>query len=149
VDKLPWHGKKATNIRTLLAETPGGKVSGAQFGPKYAARFHEPLFDRDLGEKLLDVLLRAEAGGSCVTEKRPSPAGGHHPPLLFVHAVAAGVVAPAPAAPPAVPRDVCRHFVVSVGYSNGIWKLMMFTLFLAIALRSTIGITGGTSHSLK
>ena len=39
--------------------------------------------------------------------------------------------------------------VVSVGYSYGIWKLMMFTLFLAIALRSTIGITGGTSHSLK
>jgi hypothetical protein len=87
---LPWHGKLATNIRALLAEAPGGEVPGATFGTRYLTRFREPLLvDKERGEKLQDLLRRAEASGSCRLELRPAapgPDGKVHGSLLFVHA---------------------------------------------------------------
>ena len=99
---LPRNGKLATNIRALLAEAPGGEIDGASFGARYAKRFREPLVvDKEKGEKLKDLLARAEASGSCRLEMRPAAAAGPdgkvkaHPPILYVHAA---VHAAAPAA---------------------------------------------------
>ena len=74
--------KTAQKVRQLLASSPSGWITGADFKKAYADNFSEEL---DLkGGKLKDLLSRCEAMGACRLEDRPMPKG---PNSLFVHTV--------------------------------------------------------------
>ena len=90
----------------LLAEH--GSINCASLKSMYRHRFGVDIKLRD-GQKLKDLLERAERKGVCALENRIMPNG---PPVLFVHTVARGalsVVPPARPATGAAPRGFTLH----------------------------------------